>query len=258
MDSNTIISSGILELYVLGKTTAEETVQVEQWRAQYPEVAAEIDSIEDALYELDLQNALPVNGATKSKILEQIDLNEQNTPVVAITKNSARNGYRWVAAASICLLLGASIAALTMYNKFKQSEQSLVDSRKKLTDLENQVASLNQQLEVPLNDFSQQVVLKGTEGFPKSTAKLFYVKNTNDVYIEASGLPSAPSGFQYQLWAIIDGKPVDGGVIEQSGKKYNIQKMKSFGKVQAFAITLEKSGGSLTPSLDKMYVFSEM
>jgi anti-sigma-K factor RskA len=35
---------------------------------------------------------------------------------------------------------------------------------------------------------------------------------------------------------------------------YHIQKMRSFGKAQVFAITLEKAGGSPTPTMDQMIV----
>lgn len=34
--------------------------------------------------------------------------------------------------------------------------------------------------------------------------------------------------------------------------------MKSFGKAEAFAITLEKEGGSLTPTMAEMYVISKI
>jgi anti-sigma-K factor RskA len=39
---------------------------------------------------------------------------------------------------------------------------------------------------------------------------------------------------------------------------YKIQKMKSFGKAQAFAITLEEEGGSPTPTMEEMYVIAEI
>ena len=85
------------------------------------------------------------------------------------------------------------------------------------------------------------------------------MKNTGEVYIDPSNLPEAPSGKQYQLWAIVDGKPVDGGLIisTKKGDKYQIQKMKTFGKAEAFAVTLETTGGNPTPKGD-MYVMGKM
>ena len=66
-------------------------------------------------------------------------------------------------------------------------------------------------------------------------------------------LPSPVSGKQYQLWAIADGKPVDLGVLDKTSKM-TTPKAISLAKIQAFAITLEKDGGSPVPTMDQMYV----
>ena len=93
---------------------------------------------------------------------------------------------------------------------------------------------------------------------------LFHAAQIRDpilyLHLAPSGLPETPVGMQYQLWAIIDGKPVDAGMIlsNSSGDKYHIQKMKSFGKAEAFAITLETQGGNATPTMDKMYVIAKV
>ncbi len=89
---------------------------------------------------------------------------------------------------------------------------------------------------------------------PVVSVKIFWMKNTGDVYVDPTNLPQAPDGKQYQLWAIVDGKPVDAGMISTEKGFYHIQKMKSFGKAQAFAITMEKKGGSPTPTMDQMIV----
>ncbi len=84
------------------------------------------------------------------------------------------------------------------------------------------------------------------------------MRNTGDVYVDPSNLPAVPAGKQYQLWAIVDGKPISGGMISTEKGIYHIQKMKSFGKADAFAITLEKAGGSPAPTMDEMYVISKI
>ena len=105
---------------------------------------------------------------------------------------------------------------------------------------------------------SLPVVLKGTPHAPDALAKIYWMKTTGDVYVDPSNLPGVPSGKQYQLWAIVDGKPVDAGMISTEKGIYHIQKMKSFGRAEAFAITLEKAGGSPTPTMDQMYVISKI
>jgi hypothetical protein len=268
---NDIISSGLLELYVLGKTTDQETAQVLAWKAQYPEVGAELTAIEDSLEQLDFAKAKAPSTDAKQKLFAKLDSNNNNTTntetkivslnntTIAPVKN-INNNLKYAVAASIALFIGSAIFNMLTYTKYNRVSNELAAAQEKLTAQQNDIAKLKDNLEVPLNSSSQQVVLKGTATAPTSTAKIFWIRNTGDVYVEASGLPETPKGMQYQLWAIIDGKPVDAGMIsyDKKAQKYNIQKMKSFGKAQAFAITLEKEGGSPTPTMEKLYVMSEV
>ncbi len=264
MEINDIISSGLLELYVLEKTNEQETIKVESWKATYPEVAQELLAIEYSLEQYDMAHAVVPSAEVKNKLLSKImsKNNDRTIPLVTIPApvRSINNFWKYAVAASIILLIGSSILTVNYYNKYKSASNDLAIAESKIQSQESTIASLNSNLEVPLNNYSQQVVLKGTPSSPSSTAKIFWLRNTGDVYVEASGLPEVPEGSQYQLWAIIDGKPVDAGMImlDKNGKKYNIQKMKSFGSVQAFAITLEKEGGSPTPTMEKLTVISTL
>jgi hypothetical protein len=42
-----------------------------------------------------------------------------------------------------------------------------------------------------------------------------------------------------------------------SATKLQVQKMKTFGSADAFAITLEKSGGSPAPTMSELYVLGK-
>jgi anti-sigma-K factor RskA len=58
---------------------------------------------------------------------------------------------------------------------------------------------------------------------------------------------------QYQLWAIIDGKPVDAGVFD--GNLAGLVKMKEIPSgAKTFAVTIEPRGGNASPTLEKMQV----
>ncbi len=260
MTENDIISSGLLELYVLGKTTEQETNQVLEWKAMYASVGDEIAAIEDSLEVLDVAKAIAPSNNLKKDIFAKLNRNE-NAKIknsIAVVKPINSN-YKYVAAASVALLFGSVLFSFSAYKKYQKANEALAIAERKIAAKNEDVASLEKQLDVPLNNASQSVVLKGTTTAPSSTAKIFWVRNTNEVYVEPSGLPEVPKGFQYQLWAIVDGKPVDAGtIIYDKNKKYNIQKMKSFGKAQAFAITLEKEGGSPTPTMEKMFVMSSI
>jgi len=101
------------------------------------------------------------------------------------------------------------------------------------------------------------IELKGTDVSPKSLATVYWNNQSNDVYLMVKDLPPPPSDMQYQLWAMVDGKPVDAGVFD-TGKGNVLQNMKTAISPQAFAVTLEKKGGSPTPTMEAMYLIGQV
>ena len=97
--------------------------------------------------------------------------------------------------------------------------------------------------------------MPGVPGKETSLTTVFWNKNTKDVYLLANKLPQAAEGKQYQLWALVDGKPVDAGLLEDCN---GVCKLKNIPKAQAFAITLEDKGGSASPHLDQLYVIGNV
>ena len=86
---------------------------------------------------------------------------------------------------------------------------------------------------------------------PRSSANVYWDSARSDVYLVVKNMPKLPSDQQYQLWALIDKKAKDLGVFDATDDKV-ILKMKNTQKAQAFAITIEKKGGSNSPTLEKM------
>lgn len=270
MNVKDIISSGLLELYITGLTSDEETVKVEQWAEQYPEVKHEIDELQRVMEEYAMAEAIEPDGAVKDKILAHIkpddsvkekifaEIKKTPPPELTVIKNSKHeNGaykykipayFKVAAAACICLLIGSLILNYSFYDKYKKAAAE--------AEKQQQLAqTMKSDMNVVTDKNAMPVVLNGTPHAPDALAKIFWMKNNGDVYVDPTNLPKAPAGKQYQLWAIVNGKPVDAGMITTTAKgTYHIQKMKSFGKAEAFAITLEKAGGSPTPTMDQMVV----
>ena len=72
MEVKDIISSGLLELYITGLTSNEETLQVEQWAEQYPEVKIEIADLQNAIESYVMAQAIHPDDLLKEKILRDI------------------------------------------------------------------------------------------------------------------------------------------------------------------------------------------
>ena len=236
----------------MGLTSAAETAEVAAWAKQYPEVAAEIEAIQSGLENYAQTHAVAPNPSVKEKLFAAINTNTA-APVVDIkTKENATAKvysisptWKYAAAASVILLVGSLIFNYTYYNKYQSANKELATTQNELQQQIASAQSMDTAIRVMGDMQATQVVAKSIDTTTADMgARIYWMKNTNDVYIDPANLPKAPEGKQYEFWAIVDGAPVNGGVIttEINGKKVHVQKMKSFGKVQAFAISLEDAG----------------
>ncbi len=264
MNKEEFISSGLLELYATGISSVEETRMVEDYLKQFPELREELKDIEISLENYAQANAIQPSSSVKEKIFNSVfpeakEGNDKMSKVIPINRNvRVMPFYKLIAAACFILLIGSGILNYTFYRKYHNANQDLQIAQQKIDHQEKSNLAMTEDLNVMTNKYAQPVVLNGTPHAPDALAKIFWMKNTGQVYIDPTNLPQVPEGKQYQLWAIIDGKPIDGGMITTEKGIYHIQKMKSFGKVDAFAITLEKEGGSPTPTMDEMIVSAKM
>ena len=267
MNINDIISSGLLELYAMGLSSPEETTQVEAWVIEYPEVKKELLEIEMSLESYAQANAMAPSASLKEKIISQTNPGVKENKL-SFTKTGTDKAepfiyrtpsyFKLLAAAMLVLLIGSIILNYSYYNKYQSANSDLQVAQQKIAEKDSLTLAMNRDIGVMTDKNAQSVVLNGTPHSPESLAKIFWMRNTGDVYVDPSNLPAVPAGKQYQLWAIVDGKPISGGMISTEKGIYHIQKMKSFGKADAFAITLEKAGGSPAPTMDEMYVISKI
>ena len=266
MEANDIILSGILELYATGSASAQEVGLVQKYAAQYPEVADELAKIETDMELYANAYALQPDASVKVKIFARINIEENiGIPLVAgkIDEPAKIIGvpayWKYAAAAAIFLLLGSLAINVIEYNKNEVAIQQLQQTLKELAVLKDDNKIMKNDMSVVQNKYSIPVSLHGLDAAPNAEAKIFYLKNTGEVYIDPTNLPDAPSGKQYQLWGIVDGKPVSGGMILTSkrGDKYRIQKMKTFGHAEAFAVTLESEVDNTSPK-GPMFVMGKL
>lgn len=271
MEKNEFISSGILELYVSGMASAEETDAVHAMCARYPEVKAELEAIELGMESYARAHAVEPGSHVRALVLGNIKNSSQTRGIAAneIAPAGIKTGpallapfWRYVAAASLLLLAGSLLLNYDFYNKNRTLSKEKNGIETQLLSQQRVNDEMKNDLQVVQSKYSEPVALHGLPAAPEAAAKIFWMKNTGEVYIDPSNLPEIPDGMQYQLWGIVDGKPVDGGLIipARQNKQYRIQKMKSFGiniKVDAFAVTLETAGGNPVPKGD-MYVMGKM
>ncbi len=270
MNVQEYILSGIVESYVMGLASQEDSAEFERMCAVHSEVRAARNAFELQLEEKLYQGKKEPPHELKPRIFSEIGMEkDEKLPRIPLQKPALvpRAGFvKYVAAASLILLAGSVLLNLYLLDQYKKS----IAQYKELTATQTQVASSNQVLQAKLTSYENAlslmknplmaiVKLPGMPNSPapSSMATVYWNTESKDVYLLINQLPKPVSDKQYQLWAIVDGKPVDAGTFDL-GEGLSFVKLKTIPRAEAFAITLEKRGGSETPTMDAMYVMGRV
>jgi anti-sigma-K factor RskA len=222
-----------------------------------PEALAALRDFEGTL--ADLASATPEAPppAVKAALMER----------VAAAPPAARAGARplprrgraiWPAVLSGAMAAG--IAAIVVGWSVSSTYEKRLDAL--ANDAEQLKAELRSQQTVIaiLRDPATQVVaLAGQAPAPTARARMMWHEKAGGVFV-ATGLPAAPAGKAYQLWAIAGSNaPVSAGVfnVDASGVgSLSVRPLPGVSTVNAFAVTLEPAGGLPAPS-GEMYLLGK-
>lgn len=269
MNTKEYISSGIIESYILGLASTEEAGILECVMKNNAEVKAAFEEVQKTLEDIATAQAVTPPDDLRTKIwnkIQQEQNDEEPSPVVSADIPAAKpqeeiriqgnNNWKvYAVAASVLFLISVAGNIFWMSDQAKTKQEiARISTEKKNQDLAMQ--KMNQKMEMISNPDMKMVMLKGVEKHTDSKAMVFWDTKTKEVYLNADSLPKAPEGMQYQLWAIEDGKPVNAGMYTED--KDSKIALANIPKAQAFAITLEKQGGSPVPTMENMYVMGEI
>ncbi|SIT78167.1 Anti-sigma-K factor RskA [Pontibacter indicus] len=264
------IASGILELYAAGGLTEAEREEVERQAAQSPEIRSALDEACAAMEAYAGLYAHTPKSELKTRIMNQLANEEANVRQLPIDNlrepgASKQGAYQWMLAASVALMLFSGILSVFFYSKWQQAEERLAGvmaSERLLAQQMKQTSLRLQQQQETLAivrdpDF-ELVKLKGVQTNLEAALLVYWNPDQAAVYIDPVSLPTLPTGKQYQLWALLDGQPIDAGMIELTEEKIKLQQMKHINAAQAFAVTVEPVGGSATPTLETITVMGKV
>lgn len=235
MNVQEYISSGIVESYVLGLASDEERKEFEQMCVQYPDVLAARNGFELVLEKKAMENAIIPPVDLRNSIFNEV---KETAMVISPAAAPVRkiNWTKYAAAASVILLAGSLYFNLNLYKKNKILQNNYDNTVAKLNDVEKDIQILQQ------NPNVKMASMKGQGISPSSFATVYWDTASQDVYLMINNMPEPASDKQYQLWAFLDGKPIDMGLIEITEKPLQLYRLKKAQAAQAFAITLEKKG----------------
>ncbi len=256
---------------MLGLASAEESAEFEQMCSAHPEVLNARNDFESQLETTLTTQKIAPPPELKTRIFSEIGMEKPEKKETAPFRKPAlipRVGFaKYVAAASLVFLAASVLLNLYLLDQYKKSiaqYKDLLATQTAVTDanqlLQTRLQSYENSLQIISDPLMEIIKMPGVPSSPapSSLTTVYYNTASNDVYLLVNQLPQPAKEQQYQLWAIVDGKPVDAGIFEIKSTDSAVVKMKSIAHAQAFAITLEKRGGSLSPTMHAMYVMGKV
>lgn len=249
MDINNYISSGIIEMYVMGLCSPEEKAEMELLRLQYPELNKAVLQFETEFENNALKDAAEPGSQTDDRILQT--LQSLQTPVIEISdKQPGIKKMSWlkpVAAAAILLFAASSIFNYVLYKKTKEQQLALKEKEAYSPLPVTDYNILKSPLITP-------VAMYGVGLHSICRCTIFWDKKTGKAYIMIHHLPQSSSQNDYQLWAMVNDKPINIGIIKDEIRGRFIEMPNVPAGATAFIVTLEKAGGVSIPTIEETYL----
>ncbi len=266
MNVSEYIASGILESYALGAVSEQEHREVDCLCAIYPDVKEELDRLTKSLEAYALLHSEEPPAELKQQLLAQLDFTTERLtfgtesdmairPLNSLAGSGLTYKFSWLVAASVGLvMLIFSGYLFTQLSQSRQTADALNANNIELNDavhqFRNQQERDQQVIALLTTPGTRTIRVVGNDKAPTGNLVVYWNKTINKVAVSVSSLPELPTDKQYQLWALVNGKPVDAGIFERDPGVQPLRRVVAL--ADAFAVTIEQRGGSPTPTLSTL------
>lgn len=261
-------------LYALGALDADEAVAFERELKANAELRDLVRDLRDAAASLTLvAPAREAPRGLRDKVLRQIALENQGA-----VSSSARSWLPWAIAAVLAISCGALAVdrarvgreLRVVGGRLRQAVQALGDTRgelqvanRKLQDTQGQLEVSNRNLSTtrgelenaqkrePFSGATLYSLAPSATGPKQAKATVIWQVDRQMGLIKIANLPRPQSGRDYQLWAVDANHkaPVSAGIVRVNAKgeaEIRFRPTDETREVKAFAISIEREGGSTT------------
>jgi anti-sigma-K factor RskA len=214
------VNSGLIDKYILGVTTIEESMEVEHYISEYPEIENEYIRLQNNLEILAKSNSVEAPKHVLTSILEELE----EKPVITI--NNSRHRTPWYSFAASFAAIAFAITAFLLYQKnmdLIDENQVVVDE---IFDLRSDIDKYNSKLDNVMQQFqklnnpeTEKYVLRGNERANdlKTVAYINPIDKTS--MIDVVSLPKLPEEQQYEIWAELQDRMVSLGILDGNDRK---------------------------------------
>jgi len=240
---------GLLDKYLIGATTNSETIKVETYIAKYPDVKEEYEILQMQLELAARSNAINSPSSALETILKTID----NQSVIEL--NTTRKTPFWFSvAASITALIFAG-SSYMFYNQNKNLLDENDTIVEEIFDLRSDIEKNNDKLDNVMRELmklnnpeTRKYVLRGNERAKDLKAVAYINPIEKSSLIDVVSLPKLSEEQSYQMWANLQDKMVNLGILDINDRK--LQSVPYIEDALSLTITIEPKGGNKKGSLE--------
>ncbi len=238
------LDTDLLEKYLLGTTTLEESSRVERYIAMYPEVRKIYSELQENLETFAKMHAVKTPEGLRAKILHKIR-----------AQNAGRRRFRrYAIAASITAMIFAG-SSYFFWNQSQNLQMENIIVNNKIKDLENdmrgQLEDVRNQFIVLNNPSTKKYYVSGNKKARELKAVAYINPVKKLAYINVRNLPNLPEDHCYQMWAEVNGEMVNLGVIKNVDEKDQLRAL-PYAENAVSYITIEPKGGNSTPTVQNI------
>jgi anti-sigma-K factor RskA len=249
-DLYSFLESGLLEKYVVGDTNYDENILVENYISKYPEVKSKYEMLQDNLEILSELNALDAPKESLNFILDSIE----DSKVIHLHTKPKRVSIWLSIAASAAAILFATTAAFFFFQNQKLIDENQVvveeifDLRSDIEYTNNKLESVMQQFMRLNNPETEKYIIRGNMRAKNLKTVAYINPKEKTSMIEVVSLPQLPEEQCYQMWAQLQDKMVNLGILDAANT--DLRSIPYTENALAFEITIEPKGGNETATVE--------
>ena len=244
-----VIESGLLDQYILGNTSKSESRKIELLLESSHDLRQEYDIRQEELELSARHRSVAAPESVLERVMERIDTDTS----LRLLRNRS---YRWFAAAASAAAVLFATTSLIYYNY----NQTLIDENDTIAaeifDLRDDIATNNEKLDAVMRELSrlnnpetQKYVLKGNDRAKdlKTVAYINPVEKSS--LIDVVSLPQLSDEQVYRMWAEVNDKKIDLGVLDKADRK--LRAIPYVENALSLSITIEPRNGLAQNVMDQ-------
>ncbi len=235
MTPEEFLNTGLLEQYLMGLLSEEESTQVASYISKHPSVKKTYEELENTIYNLAESHQIRPPASLKEGVMHQIKSEKD-----IISSSSSKPWIKYLTGAAAVLL---GIICILSYQKIDRLDAQLKEEKIAYENLESSCEASKKSFDTETKFYAfykdsntQSTVLKGNAKAPDLKLVSHYNKNKSQLILDLDNAQSIPENKMLCLWGDKEGKMILIAKIDES----SLGKLVSFdSEMNSFNITLE-------------------